>query len=148
MKKVIKEILSSWFEYGPIEDGYFSELEGHGFQCDIVSADQIPPETEEEAKRYNAMIHRIILMDCYGYTRDDLYLFNLEDAWAGKITDDALEKLKKITERAEKWRRRKNYAMFVSYYSKNAQVDVCRDVSALSKFLVNHNVQLEEASFL
>ena len=131
--KEVKEILKAWFD----------ELE---------ATDEFETECRRLGENPNEnTIHRIILLDCYGYTKEDLNHFNIgEDVNQGNMSDEGLERLKLIAEKAEKWRRRRNYAMFLSCYSKIKHVDVnCHLKSeALVKFLGNQNVQFEVASYL
>ena len=146
----IKDILKSWFEYGGVESCTFSDIEGHE-SYDADDGDESPSETKQEAQKFNAMIHRIVLMKCFGCSRDDLYLFDFkEDVLNGNMSNEGLKILQQTAEKAEKWRRRRNYAMFVSFYSKCVHMleVVDRDATILSNFLINPDIQLKVASFL
>ena len=75
---------------------------------------------------------------------------NLLDRLLKKILFGGLKILHQTAEKAEKWRRRRNYAMFVSFYSKCVHMleVVDRDATNLFNFLINPDIQLKVASFL
>ena len=60
------------------------------------------------------MIHRIVLMKCFGCSRDDLYLFDFEeDVLNGNMSNEGLKILQQTAEKAEKCKAAVSKRVFV-----------------------------------